>query len=84
MISLKEAFRLCRIDDREVVHLCDNPEGSAIWSWPITGKEIREKYDLRNTIVTEIRPYFCMGEFEGVLFIIKKRKRRDKRNEDGV
>ena len=69
MISLKEAFKLCDIDDRNVVYFCDDPK-NFIWAKPMTGKEVREKYDMKNTLVSKICPYFCMGEYEGFVFII--------------
>ncbi|MCI8843255.1 MAG: hypothetical protein HFF08_03990 [Oscillospiraceae bacterium] len=72
MITLKEAFKLCRIDDREVVHFCDSVEQEKMWSWPMTGKEVREKYDMKNTIVTSILPHFCCGEFKGFSFVLRK------------
>lgn len=72
MVTLKEAFKLCGVDDREVVHFSDRREDAGIWSWPMTGQEVRQKYDMKNTMVTDIRPYFFCGEYEGFMFIIKK------------
>ncbi len=73
MVTLKEAFRLCRVDDRQVIHLCDSVEQAQMWSWPMTGKEVREKYDMKHTMVTAIFPHFCIGEFEGFTFVITKK-----------
>lgn len=70
MITLKEALRLCRIDDDEVVHLCDRIEDMPMWSWPMTGRETKNKYDLKRTMVTAIFPYFCCGEYEGFAFVV--------------
>lgn len=72
MITLKEAFKLCRVDDREVVHLCDGIENALMWSWPMTGLEIRNKYDMQRTMVSAIMPHFCVGEYEGFTFVISE------------
>lgn len=72
MVTLKEAFKLCRIDDREVIHLCDSVENERCWSNPMTGKQVRERYDMKRTMVTAIVPHFCFGEFEGFSFIISE------------
>lgn len=71
MISLREAFKLCRIDDDEVVYLSDSIEHEASYSVPMTGKDIKNKYDMRNTSVTAIVPHGFFG-FEGFAFIIKE------------
>lgn len=76
MVTLKEAFKLCRVDDREVLHLCDNLEYEKMWSVPMTGRQVKEKYDMRNTLVTAIVPHFCFGEFEGFTFVIRKEGQR--------
>lgn len=70
MISLKEAFKLCRVDDDEVIFLSDSIEHSVSFSVPMTGKEVRNKYDMRNTVVTAIVPHGYYG-FDGFAFIIK-------------
>ncbi len=72
MITLREAFKLCNIEDSEVLWLCDRLEGANFWSWPVTGREVREKFDMRNTMVTAIENKFHFSEWEGFLFIIKK------------
>lgn len=72
MITLKEAFKLCHVDDKEVVHFQDSVKATYIDKWPMTGKETREKYDMKNTMVAAILPHFCMGEFEGFCFVIRK------------
>lgn len=73
MITLKEAFKLCRVDDGEVIHLCDNVEYAPLWSLPITGAEIRKKYDMRRTMVTAIIPHYYFGEFDGFTFVISRK-----------
>lgn len=70
MISLKEAFKLCRIDDEEVVFLSDSIEYEASFSIPMTGREVRNKYDMKKTTVTAIVPHGFYG-FNGFAFIIK-------------
>lgn len=77
MITLKEAFRLCGIDDQEVVHLTDNKEDINFWTWPMTGREVREKYDMKHTMVTDIRSHFNWGEYEGFTFVIKLDKAQE-------
>lgn len=72
MITLREAFNLCRVDGNEVIYLCDSIENATMWSTPLTGKEVRDKYDMQNTMVTYIVPHFCVGEYEGFTFVIKK------------
>ena len=71
MVTLREAFNLCRVDDDEVIYLCDSVENVTMRCIPVTGKEVRGKYDMRNTIVTSIVPHFCVGEYVGFTFIIK-------------
>lgn len=77
MVTMKEAFKLCRIDDREVIHLCDSVENEPCWSSPMTGKQVREKYDMQRTMVTAIVPHFCFGEFEGFSFIISEKRKKN-------
>ena len=69
MITLTEAFRLCNIRDDEIVHLRRRGENRT-WSIPYTGKEIRNKRDMKATKVVSITPHFCFGEFEGMEFEI--------------
>jgi len=70
MITLTQAFKLCDIMDKEVVYLRKNGDP---WHFPLiyTGKEVRQKYDMKHTIVIRIRPRFSFGEFEGMEFITK-------------
>lgn len=72
MITLREAFKLCDIKDREIVWFCDRLERANIWKWPMTGKEVRQKYDMRRTKVVRIIPSFSEWEYNGILFIIRK------------
>ena len=72
MVTLKEAFRLCGIKDHEIVWFSDKKEGAYLWAYPMTGKEVRQKYDMRRTVVTLIQPHFNFNEWVGFLFIIKK------------
>lgn len=77
MITLKEAFKLCRIQDREVVQFCDDINdvhgfNSLHRYYPMTGKQVRKKYDMLNTYVTAIDACIdCDGEYEGFVFEIK-------------
>ena len=72
VITLKEAFKLCRIDDGEIVRLRDSGSRDLISARPLTGREVRNRYDMKNTFVTEIAPRFIGGNYEGFLFIIRK------------
>lgn len=72
MITLKEALALCRVGDDEVVYFFDGPNQNEMWCWPMTGKEVREQYDMRKTMVTEIKPKFICLEYESFAFVIKK------------
>jgi hypothetical protein len=36
----------------------------------MTGRETKNKYDLKRTMVTAIFPYFCCGEYEGFAFVV--------------
>ncbi len=78
MITLKEAFKLCRINDGEVIHLCDSVENARCWSWPMTGREVRNKYDMRNTMVTAIIPHCSDFEFNGFTFILRRTEKVEK------
>lgn len=69
MITLTQAFRLCCIRDDEIVCLRKKNESFYFPSF-YTGKEVREKYDMKHTKVREIRPRFSFGEYEGMEFII--------------
>lgn len=78
MITLKEAFRLCKVDGREVIYLSDKPEEHGSWSqsWPMTGKQVKDRYDMRNTKVIAIEPHYCCCEFVGFKFVIREEGRR--------
>lgn len=79
MITLREAFKLCSIEDREIVHFRDSMENEPTPGFMATGKEVREKYNMKNIMVTAIMPYFCCGEFEGFTFIISRKLRMKRR-----
>lgn len=68
MITLSQAFKLCKIRDDELVHLrlayCATLRGFDIY----TGKYIREKMDMKKIWVVSIRPFFSFGEYEGMEF----------------
>lgn len=73
MITLLEAFKLCQIRDDEVVFL--TRKGDPIWLPDIyTGKEVRNRMDMRSTKVVAIRPRFSFGEYEGMMFVLPKEK----------
>ena len=70
MITLIQAFKLCDIRDDEIVYLTKHGK-SYYFPYIYTGKEVREKYDMKHTLVTMIRPRFNFGEYEGMGFTIK-------------
>lgn len=74
MITLKEAFTLCKVLDNEVVHF-RYPGEHSTWAWAMTGKEVRNKYDMRKVQVISIGLRWCFGECEGFEFMIKRREK---------
>ena len=70
MITLKEAMIVCDVKTDEVVYIIQNVRPLPRTT-PMTLREIRNKYDMKNTMVTRISPYFCCNEFEGMAFEIK-------------
>lgn len=74
MISLREAFHLCNVRDDEVIFLRE--EGSPrYYNTPFTGKEIRNKYDMRKVSAVHIRPALDFGEYVGMEFEVRYEKR---------
>lgn len=70
MITLTQAFKLCDIRDDEVVFF-RKKDDPAHFPLIYTGKEVRQKYDMKHTIILHIRPRFSFGEYEGMEFITK-------------
>lgn len=68
MIDLYTALRLTGISDEDCVYLANQalPDGHEI----MTGRNIKEKYDLRKVKVTHIRPWFICEDYEGWKFEI--------------
>lgn len=71
MITLKEAIKLCRIKDSEIIWLTEGAVDSSIGCIPMTGAEVRKKYDMKNTLVTAIDMH-GFEEISGFTFAIKK------------
>lgn len=71
MTTLKEAIKLCRIEDDEIIWLTEGAADSPIGCIPMTLREIREKYDMKNTLVTAIDMH-GFEEISGFTFVIKK------------
>lgn len=40
----------------------------------MTVREVKEKFDLRKTTVTAIRPYFCFDDYQGLVLTITERR----------
>lgn len=70
VISLYIVLKILTLFDHpeEIVHLRhpgDNGPGE-----PLTVKQVTEKYDLSREKVIKIEPYFCCGEYEGMLITL--------------
>lgn len=66
MINLKEALKITKIAEDEVIYI--RKEGFSKYDVDIvTLKEVRNKYDMKNTMVTSIQPRFDSdGEYCGM------------------
>ena len=73
MIDLYTAVKLLKIEHGEVV--CIRRDGSFYDYCPsfYTGKEIREKFDMRKEKIVKIAPYFNFGEFKCFALTLAKR-----------
>lgn len=71
MIDLYIAFKLCNISDDEIIHLRRENQIFKSEYEVLTGKQVKNKYDMRKIKVIEIIPYFLCGDYEGFLFTIK-------------
>lgn len=74
MITLKEAIKLTDIQDDELYYIrnkgSDKHDGKYL-----TGKNIRDKFDMKNTFVTKITPRFSFyGDYNGIEFEITSSK----------
>lgn len=78
MTNLYTALRLAGISDEECVYLTNKafPDGHEI----MTGRKIREKYDLRKVKVSHIFPWFLCGDYEGWEFEIVFPKQPERKN----
>lgn len=68
MIDLYTALQLAEISDEECVYLANKalPDRYEI----MTGRAIKNKYDLRKVKVTHIRPWFACEDYMGWKFEI--------------
>lgn len=75
MIDLYTALRLAGISDEDCIYLTNKvlPDGHEI----MTGRRIKEKYDLRKVKVTHIRPWYICEDYEGWKFDIVFPKQPD-------
>ena len=72
MITLTQAFKLCNVRDDEVVFLqkrADQPDFGC-WGYALSGIKTRQKYDMKHTMVSRIRPHFSFGAYEGIEFTV--------------
>lgn len=72
MIDLYTAFKLINIDDEEILHLRRKNQIFSSEYEVLTGREVKNKYDMRKIKIIEICPYFCCGDYNGFLFTIGK------------
>lgn len=71
-IDLYTAFQLTGISNDEIIRLRDANDKSKANHWLMTGRQVRERYDMRRTKVVKILPYISVsdGNFEGFLFTV--------------
>lgn len=69
MISLKEAVKLTRIKDDELVYV-KYAEESELSVKIYSLSELRNTFDMKNTAVIYISPYLMCGEYVGMEFIL--------------
>lgn len=58
--------------DNDIVYLRTSKSDIRRPETIMTLRQVKEQYDMRRTIVTKIEPYFNCGEYEGILFTVKK------------
>ena len=71
MIDLYTAFKLTNIIDSEIIRLRRKNQIFMSKYETLTGREVKNKYDMRKTKVIEILPCFCCGDYEGFIFTLK-------------
>lgn len=72
MIDLYTAMKLTNLfQSNDTVHLRRKGQMFKSEYEILTVNDIKNKYDMRRTKVTKICPYFCCGEYEGLLFTIQ-------------
>lgn len=71
-LDLYTAFQLTGITNDEIARLRSKDSRSKNKYWLMTGKQVRDRYDMRRTKVMEILPYISAsdGKFEGFLFTV--------------
>lgn len=70
MITLKEAIKLTDIKDMELCYIRNKGSNKHDGKY-LTIKEIRDKFDMKNTFVTKITPRFSFyGDYNGIEFEI--------------
>lgn len=78
MVDLYTALKLIRefdCDDR-IVRLRKANQIFCGEFETLTVREIKNKYDMRQTKVTEICPYFCCGDYDGFLLTISRKEKK--------
>lgn len=79
MVSLYDAVKLTgRLDDdKDTVYLKKHRNDDTLFSKNtpdeiLTVKRLKETYDLRHTKIVRIEAYFCCGDYQGQLLVIKE------------
>lgn len=67
MISLKEAIKLTKISDEEICYIRKENTGKYD-AKIVTLQDIKNQYDMRNTMVISIRPRFSDFDYSGIEF----------------
>ena len=64
MITLKDALKVANIGENEILRIKRKDREDEF----LTRKNIVDRFDLKNTRVSRISPYFFYGKYEGFMF----------------
>lgn len=77
MVTLKEAINLFDLKDDDIIYLVKRRHETFVE--PLTIRKIREKYDMKRTMVLKIYPFhFRYSDSQDYELIIKEDGRRDR------
>ena len=85
MISLREAIKICKIEDDEcVMVLINGADPRNLDKHRImTGEEIKKRFDIRRLMVHRIEPWFVCNDYEGFKFVIGRAAKRNVNDRGG-